>query len=75
MIVAAARTPIGTAGHAFAGLTVEQLGAPVLRSLLVRTGLNGDEVDDVVLGNCMGPGGNVAGSRRSRPGCRWASPD
>ncbi|WP_345525081.1 thiolase family protein [Nocardioides endophyticus] len=60
VIVAAARTPIGTADHAFASLTVEQLGAPVLRSLLDRTGLNGDEVDDVILGNCMGPGGNVA---------------
>jgi acetyl-CoA C-acetyltransferase len=60
VIIAAARTPIGTAGHALADLTVEQLAAPVLTSLLSRSGLAADEVDEVVLGNCLGPGGNVA---------------
>lgn len=60
VIVAAARTPIGTAGHALKELTVEQLAAPVLGSLLQRAGLDAVDVDDVLLGNCMGPGGNVA---------------
>jgi acetyl-CoA C-acetyltransferase len=60
VVVAAARTPIGTAGHAFAGLRVEQLAAPVLASVIDRAGLDGHDVDEVVLGNCMGPGGNVA---------------
>lgn len=60
VIVAAARTPIGTAGHSLAGLTVEHLAAPVLDSLLERVGVEGSEIGDVVLGNCMGPGGNVA---------------
>lgn len=60
VIVAAARTPIGSAGHAFADLTVEQLAAPVLASVLSRARICPDEVDEVVLGNCTGPGGNVA---------------
>lgn len=60
VIVAAARTPIGTAGHALNDLTVDQLAAPVLASLLLRAGLDAADVDEVLLGNCMGPGGNVA---------------
>lgn len=55
VIVAARRTPIGTAGHAFKALTVDELAAPVIAA--VAAGL---PVEDVVLGNCMGPGGNVA---------------
>ena len=60
VVVAAARTPIGTAGHSLAGVPVQQLGAAVLTALVDRLGPAGDEVDDVVLGNCMGPGGNLA---------------
>lgn len=60
VIIAAARTPIGSAGHSLAHLTVEHLGAPVLRSLVDRPSVDGDAIDDVILGNCMGPGGNVA---------------
>ncbi|MDR7252191.1 acetyl-CoA C-acetyltransferase [Nocardioides sp. BE266] len=75
VVVAAVRTPIGTAGHALGGLTVDQLAAPVLASVLSRGGLEADRVDEVLLGNCMGPGGNVArvsslaaGIPRSVPG-------
>lgn len=60
VIVAAARTPIGTAGHSLKDVTVDQLAAPVLASLLLRAGLTAADVDEVLLGNCMGPGGNVA---------------
>ncbi|MDA0637949.1 beta-ketoacyl synthase N-terminal-like domain-containing protein, partial [Nonomuraea sp. MCN248] len=61
VIVAARRTPIGTAGHAFKATPVDALAAPVIAA--VARDLAGPEdlpVDDVVLGNCMGPGGNVA---------------
>ncbi|MFG2076502.1 thiolase family protein [Nonomuraea maritima] len=57
VVVAARRTPIGTAGHAFKELTVDQLAAPVIAAV---AGDVDDRVEDVVLGNCMGPGGNVA---------------
>lgn len=60
VIVAARRTPIGTACRALAGLRVEELAAPVLRALVSEPLLAALPVDDVVLGNCMGPGGNPA---------------
>lgn len=56
VIVDALRTPIGTAGRALKGLTVTDLAAPVLRALAAGR----PPVSDVVLGNCMGPGGNPA---------------
>src|SRR5664279_1703473 len=41
-------------------MTVEHLAAPLISALIARAGIAGADVDDVVLGNCMGPGGNVA---------------
>ena len=58
VVVAALRTPIGTAGRALAGVDAAGLAAPVLAAL-ART-LPGQPVAEVVLGNCMGPGGNLA---------------
>ena len=60
VIVAARRTAIGTAGRSFASLTVDELAAPVLTAVAHAVGLAGIAVDDVVLGNCMGPGGDLA---------------
>jgi acetyl-CoA C-acetyltransferase len=56
VIVAARRTPIGTATKSLSALTVADLAAPVLAALAAEV----PGVDDVVLGNCMGPGGDVA---------------
>ncbi len=58
MVVAALRTPIGTAGGALAGVSAADLAAPVLAALAAA--LPGEQLLDVVLGNCMGPGGNLA---------------
>ena len=55
LIVAAARTPVGTAGHALAGVDAASLAAPVLARLAGEMPLA-----EVVLGNCTGPGGDVA---------------
>ncbi|MEV6430440.1 thiolase family protein [Nocardia sp. NPDC051463] len=62
VLVAPRRTPIGNAGHGFADLTVTDLAAPVLREVLttVRGAGIDAEVDDVILGNCLGPGGDPA---------------
>jgi len=62
VLIAARRTSIGNAGHGFADLTVTDLAAPVLRSVhdAVRAAGVDAEVDDVVLGNCLGPGGDPA---------------
>ncbi len=57
VVVAARRTPIGTAGGALASLTVEDLAGPVIAAVSESSA---SPVSDVFLGNCMGPGGNVA---------------
>jgi acetyl-CoA C-acetyltransferase len=58
VVVSALRTPIGTAGKSLAGVGAAELAAPLLRRL--SDDLPGLAVGDVVLGNCMGPGGDVA---------------
>src|SRR4051812_27153569 len=63
VVVAGRRTPVGTAGRSLAALDVVDLAAPVLRALAGDVGplaSGPDAVDDVILGNCMGPGGNPA---------------
>ncbi|WP_174188327.1 thiolase family protein [Nocardia barduliensis] len=62
VLVAPRRTPIGNAGHGLAEVTTVDLAAPVLRAVLasVRGAGIDAEVDDVVLGNCLGPGGDPA---------------
>jgi acetyl-CoA C-acetyltransferase len=59
VIVAAVRTPIGTAGRSLATSTAAALAAPVLAHLAHEAAGHGP-VAEVVLGNCMGPGGDVA---------------
>jgi acetyl-CoA C-acetyltransferase len=60
VVIAARRTPIGTAGHALATVDLVGLLAPVLRALVQDLGPDAPAVDDVVIGNCRGPGGNPA---------------
>lgn len=63
VIVAARRTPIGTAGRSLARYSAADLAAAVLADLTrdSRPGRRRDApIREVVLGNCMGPGGDVA---------------
>jgi acetyl-CoA C-acetyltransferase len=61
VVIAALRTPIGTAGGSLAELTAADLAAPVLSELSgFAERCAGQPVRDVLLGNCTGPGGNVA---------------
>lgn len=60
VIVAARRSPIGTSGRALRQLAVHDLAAPVLRAVVSDLGSGAPPVDDVVLGCCTGPGGDVA---------------
>ncbi len=59
VIVAARRTAIGSAGHAFATVDAATLAAPVITDVAREVATLGTP-DEVVLGNCMGPGGDVA---------------
>ena len=58
VVIAALRTPIGTAGGSLAGFPAADLAAPVLAALAERC--DAQPVREVLLGNCTGPGGNVA---------------
>ncbi|WP_028932796.1 thiolase family protein [Pseudonocardia spinosispora] len=58
VVVAARRSPIGTAGGSLRRHPVDELAAPVLRAVLDDVGVSA--VDDVLLGNVFGPGGNPA---------------
>ena len=60
LVVAARRTPIGRLGGALRRLPVEALVVPVLHAVLADAGVTTDEIDDVILGNAAGPGGNPA---------------
>jgi acetyl-CoA C-acetyltransferase len=62
VLVAGLRTPIGSAGHALADVPVADLAAPVLAALADRVAPLQRPVDEVMLGNCLGPGGNPARS-------------
>jgi acetyl-CoA C-acetyltransferase len=63
IIVAARRSPITNRGRALSALTVDALAGPVLSAaerdarFAIGSALN---IADVVLGNCVGPGGNPA---------------
>ena len=46
------RTPVGRYGGVFRDVPAATLAATVIRGLLERTGLPGEAVDDVVLGQC-----------------------
>jgi len=58
VIVEAMRSPIGRAGGRLRDVSAPDLAAPVLSAVHRR--LDQPRVDEVVLGNCMGPGGDVA---------------
>jgi len=60
MILAARRTPVGRPCGQFAALPVEQLGAGALRAAADPALTARLPIDKVVLGNTVGPGGNVA---------------
>jgi acetyl-CoA C-acetyltransferase len=62
VIVAAARTAVGSFGGSLADLPAHRLGAAVVRELLRRTGLGADQIDEVILGQVLtaGAGQNPA---------------
>ena len=60
VLVGGRRTPIGTAGHGLAKLDVIDLAAPVLAAVADQVASLELPIDDVIVGNCLGPGGNIA---------------
>lgn len=60
VILAAKRTAVVPRGGAFARLEIEDLAAPVLRTLLAQAGIAGAQVDELICSNALGAGGNPA---------------
>lgn len=52
-IVSVARTPIGSLSGALAGVNVIELGKTVVKAAMERAGVNGDQIDEVYLGNVL----------------------
>ncbi len=50
VIVSAVRTPVGSFGGQFKGVRATELGAHAVRAALERAGIDGSDVDEVVLG-------------------------
>jgi len=62
VIVAATRTALGSFGGSLSSVPAHKLGAEVIASLLQKTGVNKDQIDEVILGQVLtaGSGQNPA---------------
>lgn len=60
VIVLAKRTAIGKVGGMFKNVPPEKLAATVIQNLVKETAISPSEIDEVILGNAIGPGGNIA---------------
>ena len=56
LIVAGVRTPIGAMNGALATVSAPLLGAACIKALLARTGLDSNEINEVIMGNVIGAG-------------------
>lgn len=65
VIVAARRTAIGTFGGGLASLSADQLGTAVIKALLEETGVAGDQINEVVLGQVLTAGCGQNPARQS----------
>ena len=59
-LIAARRSAVVPRGGAFAALALHDLAAPVIRAVLADAGITPAEVDEVILSNALGAGGNPA---------------
>lgn len=60
VIVSAARTAIGRQGGALASVPAHEFGAEVLKEVMNRAGIDASLVEDVIMGNVLSAGGNIA---------------
>jgi len=65
VIVAAARTAVGKFGGAFNNTSAADLGAAVIQALLEKTGVNGDQISEVILGQVLTAGVGQNPARQS----------
>jgi acetyl-CoA C-acetyltransferase len=56
LIVTGVRTPIGAMSGALASVSAPQLGAACIKTMIARTGIPGETIDEVIMGNVIGAG-------------------
>lgn len=59
-IAAACRSPVAPKGGALSALSLHDLATPVVNALLARAGLHARDVDEIIVSNALGAGGNPA---------------
>ena len=65
VIVAAARTAVGKFGGTLAKSAAPELGAAVIQALLARSGLTGEQIGEVILGQVLTAGSGQNPARQS----------
>jgi acetyl-CoA C-acetyltransferase len=60
VIVSAVRTAIGRQGGALASIPAHVLGAEVIKEAVKRANIDPEMIDDVLMGNVLSGGGNIA---------------
>jgi acetyl-CoA C-acetyltransferase len=65
VIVSAARTPMGGLLGDFSSLAAWELGGTAIAAAVQRAGLDGDAVDEVLMGNCLMAGQGQAPARQA----------
>lgn len=64
-IVGAARTPMGSFQGDFASLAAHDLGGVAIKAAVARAGIGGDQVGEVLFGNCLMAGQGQAPARQA----------
>ncbi len=76
VIVAATRTAVGSFQGSLAAVAAVDLGAAVIRQLLAQTGVDGAQVDEVIMGQVLtaGAGQNPARQAAIKAGLPFSVP-
>ena len=71
VIVAAKRTPIGAFQGQFSSLSASDLGASVIKQVLIDAKIQPDQIDEVIMGNVLSAGQGQAPARQAtiKSGC------
>jgi len=76
VIASAARTPVGSFNGSLSGVTADYLGEVAIRGALERAGVDGNDVDEVIMGQILtaGSGQNPARKAARNAGCGDETP-
>src|SRR5262245_5435592 len=65
IIVSAARTPIGSFKGTLSGLAATHLGSIAIEEAVKRSGVEKEDIDEVIMGNVLGAGLGQAPARQA----------